>query len=92
MLAFEGVVQRFGSRVVLDGVDLAVASGERVALVGPSGAGKTTLFRLAYGAFAPTAGRVRHNRNGTGVSTGRFRGTGNPAPFGGGSMREQLHS
>lgn len=58
MLVFERVVQRFGTRTVLDGLDLSIAPGERVALVGPSGAGKTTLFRLAYGAFAPTAGRV----------------------------------
>lgn len=37
---------------------LAVQRGERVALLGPSGSGKTTLFRLAYGAFAPSAGAV----------------------------------
>ncbi len=43
---------------MLDGISLTVARGERVALVGPSGAGKTTIFRLAYGAFAPTSGRV----------------------------------
>jgi phosphonate transport system ATP-binding protein len=59
MLSFDRVVQRFGTRDVLDGVTFSVARGERVALVGPSGAGKTTLFRLAYGAFAPTAGVVR---------------------------------
>jgi phosphonate transport system ATP-binding protein len=58
MLAFEGVVQRFGERTVLDGISFNVEHGERVALVGPSGTGKTTIFRLAYGAFAPTAGRV----------------------------------
>ncbi len=57
-LAFEDVVQRFGSRGVLSGVSLRIEAGERVALVGPSGAGKSTLFRLAYGAFAPTSGRV----------------------------------
>jgi phosphonate transport system ATP-binding protein len=58
MLVFESVVQRFGARTVLDGISFSVERGERVALVGPSGAGKTTLFRLAYGAFAPTEGRV----------------------------------
>lgn len=43
---------------MLDGVSFAVARGECVALLGPSGAGKTTLFRLAYGAFDPDEGRV----------------------------------
>ena len=57
-LVFENVVQRFGTRTVLDGVNFSIAPGERVALVGPSGAGKTTMFRLMYGAFAPTSGRV----------------------------------
>ena len=71
MLAFEGVVQRFGTRTVLDGVTLSVARGERVALVGPSGAGKTTLFRLAYGAFAPTAGHVVVDGEEPGRQSGR---------------------
>jgi len=70
MLVLESVVQRFGARTVLDDVSLTVADGERVALVGPSGAGKTTLFRLAYGAFAPTAGRVTID----GIEPGRVRG------------------
>lgn len=57
-LIYEGVSQRFGARSVLRDITLKIGAGERVALVGPSGAGKTTLFRLAYGAFAPTSGRV----------------------------------
>ncbi|MFJ2717224.1 ABC transporter ATP-binding protein [Streptomyces sp. NPDC087437] len=43
---------------VLRGVDLAVRPGERLAVVGPSGAGKTTLSRLLAGVDAPTAGSV----------------------------------
>jgi phosphonate transport system ATP-binding protein len=58
VLLFRDVVHAYDSRRVLDGVTLSVARGERVALLGPSGAGKTTLFRLAYGAFAPTSGAV----------------------------------
>ncbi len=43
---------------VLAGVDLDVASGARVALVGASGAGKTTLAKLVAGVHRPTQGRV----------------------------------
>ncbi len=44
---------------VLDGVDLSVAAGERVAVVGTSGAGKTTLAKLVAGVHTPTRGRIR---------------------------------
>ncbi|MFE1428711.1 ABC transporter ATP-binding protein [Streptomyces fungicidicus] len=47
-----------GGGEVLRGVDLTVTPGERLAVVGPSGAGKTTLSRLLAGVDAPTAGRV----------------------------------
>ncbi len=43
---------------VLAGIDLAIAPGERVALIGASGAGKTTLARVVAGIQAPTGGRV----------------------------------
>ena len=43
---------------VLAGVDLAVAPGEAVALVGPNGSGKTTLLRCVVGADRPNAGTV----------------------------------
>ncbi len=47
---------------VLDGVDLAVGSGECVALNGPSGVGKSTLLRAIYGNYLPQRGHilVRH--------------------------------
>ena len=55
----EGATKRFGELLVVDGVDLAVAGGEVVGLIGANGAGKTTLIRMLLGLLAPTAGRVR---------------------------------
>lgn len=54
-------VYRAGSRSLssLNGVDLAVGSGESVAVVGPSGSGKTTLLGLMAGLDEPTRGEVR---------------------------------
>lgn len=48
-----------GGDEVLHGVDLQLAPGERVALVGPSGAGKTTIAKLVAGVHTPTEGTVR---------------------------------
>ncbi|GAA3231231.1 ATP-binding cassette domain-containing protein [Pseudonocardia petroleophila] len=45
-------------RPVLDGADLALHAGRRVAVLGANGGGKTTLFRLLAGALAPSAGEV----------------------------------
>ena len=45
---------------VLDGVDLCVAAGERIALVGPTGAGKSTLAKLMARLYDPTEGTVTY--------------------------------
>jgi energy-coupling factor transporter ATP-binding protein EcfA2 len=59
-LVFDGVWhERRGGAVVLRGVDLAIAPGERVALMGRNGAGKSTMLRHAAGLMAPTRGKVR---------------------------------
>ncbi|MBP7241089.1 ABC transporter ATP-binding protein [Amaricoccus sp.] len=58
LLALEGVTASRGRRPVLAGVDLAVAPGEVVALLGANGAGKSTLLRAAAG-IAPASGVIR---------------------------------
>src|SRR5690349_12502877 len=57
-LLARGISQRFGDRVVLDGVDLEVPAGKVVGLLGPNGAGKTTLMRILFGVLTPDAGTV----------------------------------
>jgi NitT/TauT family transport system ATP-binding protein len=54
----EGVGQRFGDVVALEGIDLRVEPGEVVAVVGPSGCGKSSLLDVVCGLTAPAAGRV----------------------------------
>lgn len=59
MLALRAVSKRYGPRTVLDRVDLEVGAGQRVALLGPSGGGKSTALRLLVGLVLPDAGEVR---------------------------------
>ena len=57
-LSMRDVHLRFGDHEVLRGVDLDVAPGELVGVLGPNGSGKTTLLRVARGLLAPSAGDV----------------------------------
>jgi ATP-binding cassette subfamily F protein uup len=59
----EEVGKAFGDRVLLRDFSIRIARGERVALVGPNGVGKTTLLNILTGALAPDAGRVRLGTN-----------------------------
>ncbi len=58
-VSFEGVAKSFGARRVLECLDLTVARGEILAVIGPSGTGKSVTLRLASGQLFPTAGTVR---------------------------------
>jgi ATP-binding cassette subfamily F protein 3 len=77
LLRLEGVARSFGARVLFRGVDLHVAPGDRIGLVGRNGAGKTTLLRIAAGEEEPDEGRVLPGR---GVRLGLLRQEIDPAP------------
>ncbi len=58
LLAAAGIVAGYGKKEIVRGVDLAVAEGEVLLLLGHNGAGKTTLMRALFGLLPPRAGRV----------------------------------
>jgi len=58
MIELRGVKKRFGTQVVLDGVDFTVKDGETVALMGPSGTGKSVLLKHIVGLIRPDSGTV----------------------------------
>jgi energy-coupling factor transport system ATP-binding protein len=62
-LTLERVGYRYpeGGALALDGIDLQIAAGERVALIGQNGSGKTTLVRHLNGLLRPSSGRVLHD-------------------------------
>jgi ATP-binding cassette subfamily F protein uup len=58
LLVARGLTKELGGRRVLDGVDVALAPGQRLGLVGPNGSGKTTLLALLAGTLEPDAGEI----------------------------------
>src|SRR6187402_309488 len=54
----KGVSKSFGDHVAVNGLDLNIADGEFVVLLGPTGAGKTTTLRLIAGLERPDAGTI----------------------------------
>src|SRR5213595_3543854 len=62
LLAVRGLAKSFGSRQILDGLDLDVEPGARVGLIGPNGGGKSTLVRILAGEETADAGDVTQRR------------------------------
>ena len=62
VLAVRGVAKSFGSRQILDGLDLDIEPGVRLGVIGPNGGGKSTLLRILAGEETPDAGDVTRRR------------------------------
>ena len=59
VVSTRGLTRRFGDREVIRDFDLEIGAGERVALLGANGSGKTTIIRCIAGTLTPSAGDVR---------------------------------
>lgn len=58
VVELRGIKLQFGEKIVIEGLDLAVAARERLVIMGQSGGGKSTLLRLVLGILQPTNGSV----------------------------------
>ncbi|MEX2245843.1 MAG: ABC-F family ATP-binding cassette domain-containing protein [Dehalococcoidia bacterium] len=99
MIKVTGISKSFGGRAVLRDVSFVVNAGERAALVGPNGCGKTTLLRIIageeradVGSVAPTPGRVGYLRQGYAGADDRAVRDVFPAQFASGLGAEELRS
>ena len=59
VLTIKGLSKSFGQRALFSGVDLEVVGGERIALLGDNGTGKSTLIKILMGEEGPDEGKIR---------------------------------
>jgi phospholipid/cholesterol/gamma-HCH transport system ATP-binding protein len=57
-IELRGVKKRFGSKIVLDGIDLSIGSGESLVVIGGSGTGKSVMIKCVLGILRPDAGTI----------------------------------
>jgi ATP-binding cassette subfamily F protein 3 len=62
LISARGLAKSFGGRRVLDGLDLELADGARIGVLGPNGGGKSTLLRILAGLEHPDAGQLVRRR------------------------------
>src|SRR5579883_2312195 len=58
LIELKGVSKSFGSRVILDNVDLTIHRGDALGIIGPSGTGKSTILRIIAGLDVPDSGEI----------------------------------
>ncbi len=58
LIELKGISKTFGNQVILDQVDLTLYRGEALAIIGPSGTGKSTILRIIAGLLLPDAGEI----------------------------------
>ncbi len=97
LLRVTGVIKRFGGFTALGGVDLTVAPGEIVGLIGPNGSGKTTLINVISGLLIADGGEVALDGHRLGALPARRRAALGinrtfqvPKPFGSLTVRQNL--
>lgn len=73
ILKLEGIEKSFGRNHVLRGVDLDVAPGQSLVVIGGSGSGKSVMLKVALGLMTPTAGKVLFDGHDVTNSTGKTR-------------------
>jgi phospholipid/cholesterol/gamma-HCH transport system ATP-binding protein len=72
-VVLRGLRKSFGAQVVLNGIDLTVARGETLAVLGRSGTGKSVLLKIVIGLQKPDAGSVNiHGQEITGINLGKL--------------------
>ncbi len=59
VIEIRNLVRRFGPQTVLDGINLDIAEGETMVIMGGSGCGKSTLLRHLIGSLQPSEGSIK---------------------------------